>query len=77
MRRKDIEASDARALLDRALRVIAVPDGGVDAQAVLSLALDTGCSAYDWEFVWLTRDLPLPDATVSADVFLGSKDEDR
>ena len=90
VRRKDIEADDARALLDRAVEVITVPDGGVDGQAVLALALESRCSAYDCEFVWLARDLrvPLvtvdrqvlgafPDTAVPADVFLDSKNENR
>lgn len=90
VRRKDIQADDAPVLLDRAVEVITVPEGGVDGQAVLSLALDSGCSAYDCEFVWLARDLrvPLvtadrhvlgafPDTAVPADVFLDCKNEKR
>jgi predicted nucleic acid-binding protein len=68
VRRKDIDADDARALLDRAVEVITVPDGGVDGKAVLSLALDSGCSAYDCEFVWLARDLRLPLVTADRKV---------
>ncbi len=88
VRREDIEAEDAPVLLDRAAEVITVPEGGVDGKAVLSLALDTGCSAYDCEFVWLARALrvPLvtadrqvlgafPDTAVPADVFL--KEQER
>jgi len=86
VRRKDVEADDARVLVDRAAEVITVPEGGVDGQAVFALALDSGCSAYDCEFVWLARNLrvPLvtadrqvldafPDTAVPADVFLDSK----
>lgn len=86
MRRKDIEADAARVLLDRATEVITVPDGGVDGKAVLSLALDSGCSAYACEFVWLARDVrvPLltadrqvlgafPDTAVPADAFLRTR----
>jgi len=88
VRRKDIEADDAPVLLDRAMEVITVPEGGANGRAVLSLALASGCSAYDCEFVWLARDLrvPLvtedrqvleafPDTAVPADVFLDSKNE--
>lgn len=70
--------------------VVTVPDGGVDGRTVLSLALDSGCSAYDCEFVWLARDLrvPLvtadrqvlgtfPDIAVPADVFVGRKSSDK
>jgi predicted nucleic acid-binding protein len=90
VRRKHVEAGDARALLARAVEVITVPDGGVDGPAVFSLALGSGCSAYDCEFVWLACVLrvPLvtadrqvlgafPDTAVTADGFLNVKDQDR
>lgn len=44
VRRKDIEADVARVLLDRAMEVITVPDGGVDGKAVLSLQVK--CAPY-------------------------------
>jgi len=85
VRRRDVEPHDAGVLLDRAVEVITVPEGRVNGQAVLSLALDSGCSAYDCEFVWLARDLrvPLvtadrevlgafPDTAVATDVFLNT-----
>lgn len=63
---------------------------GWDGQAVLSLALESGCSAYDCEFAWLARTLrvPLitadqqvlgafPDTAVPGDVFLASENEER
>lgn len=90
VRRKDIERRHAPTLLDRAAEVITVPDGGVDGKAVLSLALESGCSAYDCEFVWLAQDLRVPlvtadrqvlgafaDTAVPADRFLDSKNEER
>lgn len=90
VRRKDIETDDARVLLDRAAEVVTVPDGAVDGQAVFALALGSGCSAYDCEFVWLARDLrvPLvtadrqvlgafPDSAVPADVFFRSKSDEQ
>lgn len=89
VRRKDIEREDAFTLLQRAGEVVTVPEGGVDGQAVLAMALDSGCSAYDCEFVWLARDLhvPLvtadrqvlgafPETAVPADVFLDGENED-
>jgi predicted nucleic acid-binding protein len=90
VRRKDIDADDAPVLLDRAVEVITVPEGGVDGKAVLSLALGSGCSAYDCEFVWLARDLrvPLltadrqvlgafPETAISGAAFLDRKNEER
>ncbi|MGH8469452.1 MAG: type II toxin-antitoxin system VapC family toxin [Gammaproteobacteria bacterium] len=68
VRRKEIEANDARVLLDRATEVITVPDGGVDGQAILSLALESGCSAYDCEFAWLARALRVPFVTADRQV---------
>jgi len=60
----------------------------VDGQAILSLALESGCSAY--EFAWLARALrvPLvtadrqvlgafPDTAMPGDVFLASENEER
>jgi len=88
VRSKDVETDDARVLLDRATEVITVPDGEVDGQAVLSLALESGCSAYDCEFAWLARALrvrlvtadrqaPSRIPVVPANVFLASENEDR
>ncbi|MGH9338234.1 MAG: hypothetical protein ACRD1R_01255 [Acidobacteriota bacterium] len=37
VRRKNVEADDARVLLDRATEVITVPDGGVDGQRCVCL----------------------------------------
>lgn len=68
VRRKDVEAEDARVLLERAAEVITVPDGGVDGPAIFSLALESGCSAYDCEFVWLARVLRVPLVTADRQV---------
>ncbi|MGH8647445.1 MAG: hypothetical protein ACREX4_24495 [Gammaproteobacteria bacterium] len=52
----------------RATEVITVPDGGVDGQAILSLALESRCSAYDCEFAWLARALRVPLVTADRQV---------
>jgi len=51
-----------------AMEVITVPEGGANGRAVLSLALASGCSAYDCEFVWLARDLRVPLVTADRQV---------
>ena len=44
VRRKDIEADDAPVLLDRAVEVITVPEGGVDGKAVLAWRWTVGAA---------------------------------
>ena len=64
VRRKDIALDDAHFLLHRSIELITVPDKAVDGSSVFSLVMQSGCSAYDCEFVWLARDLGLPLVTV-------------
>ena len=68
VRRSDITLDDAHFLLQRSIELISVPDKAVDGSAVFSLAMQSGCSAYDCEFVWLARDLALPLVTVDKKV---------
>lgn len=68
VRRKDIDRRDADSFLDRAAEVITVPDDGIDSNAVFALALQSGCSAYDCEFVWLARNLRVPLVTADMKV---------
>lgn len=63
VRRQDIQQEDALAMLDQALEVVDVPVDVVDGQGVLRLALESGCSAYDCEFVWLARAINVPLVT--------------
>lgn len=67
-RRGNIGLNDALFLLDRSIGLIAMPDNGVNGGAVFSLAMQSGCSAYDCEFVWLASDLGLPLVTVDKKV---------
>ena len=68
VRRSDIALDDAHFLLRRSIELITVPDKAVDGNAMFSLAMQSGCSAYDCEFVWLARDLGLPLVTVDKKV---------
>ena len=68
VRRGDIALKDAQFLLARSLELVTVPDKDVDGSAVFTIAMESGCSAYDCEFVWLARDLGLPLVTVDKKV---------
>ncbi len=68
VRRKALQERDALAILGQALEVIDVPVESVDAQDVLHLALQSGCSAYDCEFVRLARVLEVPLVTADRQV---------
>jgi predicted nucleic acid-binding protein len=63
VRRDDIARSDADSFLARAQEVITVPEAAIDGPAVFDLAIESGCSAYDCEFVWLARYLRIPLVT--------------
>jgi predicted nucleic acid-binding protein len=86
IRRKAIDAQDAYTLLARSADVVIVPDGAPNPRDVLALALQSGCSAYDCEFVWLARELQVtlvtsdkkviaafPGIAVTPEAFLGTK----
>jgi predicted nucleic acid-binding protein len=68
VRRNDIAREDADSFLARAHEVITVPDEPIDGHAVFALALQSGCSAYDCEFVWLARRLRIPLVTADKKV---------
>jgi len=68
VRREDIGLNDAQFLLARSLDLVTVPDKDIDGSAVFTIAMESGCSAYDCEFVWLARDLGLPLVTVDKKV---------
>lgn len=68
VRRQDITQDDAYFLLNRALELVTIPDRAVDGGAVLELAMHSGCSAYDCEFVWLAKEMDLPLLTVDKKV---------
>ena len=68
VRRNDVARSDADSFLARAHDVIAVPERAIDGPAIFELAIDSGCSAYDCEFVWLARHLRIPLVTADKKV---------
>ncbi len=68
VRRNDVSRSDADSFLARAQDVIAVPETAVDGPAIFNLAIESGCSAYDCEFVWLARHLRIPLVTADKKV---------
>ena len=57
VRRKNIALDDAHFLLHRSIEFVSVPDKAVDGSSLFSLAMQSGYSAYDCEFVWLAGDL--------------------
>lgn len=68
VRRDNIARSDADSFLARAEEVITVPEAAIDEPAVFDLAIESGCSAYDCEFVWLARYLRIPLVTADKKV---------
>lgn len=74
VRRGDINKTDAEFLLARALDLITLPDKAIDGVGVLNLALQSGCSAYDCEFVWIAKSLSLPLLTMDKRVLMAFAD---
>ena len=68
IRRNDVARSDADSFLIRAQGVITVSEAPIDSPAVFDLAIRSGCSAYDCEFVWLSRYLRIPLVTADKKV---------
>ncbi len=60
LRAKTISASQAERLMDRAEQVIAGRVGEPRSARVLELALRSGCSSYDCEYVALAEELGVP-----------------
>ncbi|MHB8421643.1 MAG: type II toxin-antitoxin system VapC family toxin [Leptospirales bacterium] len=42
----------------------------MDGRSILSLAIESGCSAYDAEFVWVARNLNLPLVTADRKILV-------
>ena len=68
VRRNDVARIDAASFLARAHDVIAVHETTLDGPAIFELAIDSGCNAYDCEFVWLARHLRSPLVTANKKV---------
>ncbi len=54
--------------MDRSLRLMSGRERDVSSAHVLRLAAESGCSAYDCEFVALAQDLHVPLVTVDKQV---------
>jgi predicted nucleic acid-binding protein len=75
VRRNDVARSDADSFLARAQDVITVSEAPIDSSAVFDLAMKSGCSAYDCEFVWLARHLRTPLVTADKKVLNAFSDQ--
>lgn len=60
---RQLEVADANEVMELALDVVAGREYEVDSAAVLRLAAESGCTAYDCEFVALALDLEVPLVT--------------
>ncbi len=63
VRRGAIRRPDAVQMLAQGRDAVAIADVPPEDESVLQLALGSGCSAYDCEFVWLARTLGIPLVT--------------
>ena len=63
MRRQGLALEDAQRLAEKAERMLGSAEYKVPASQVLTLAKESGCSAYDCEFVALARHLGAPLVT--------------
>jgi predicted nucleic acid-binding protein len=68
VRARRLTAADAFAVMDRALGRMNRREFKVAPQRALMLAADSGCSAYDCEFVALAQELGVPLVTVDREV---------
>lgn len=68
MREGGMERDHALAFLDRAAAAIGPRERHPSSPRVLDLARESGCSAYDCEFVYLARAMALPLVTSDARV---------
>ncbi|MGA2061814.1 MAG: type II toxin-antitoxin system VapC family toxin [Thermoguttaceae bacterium] len=59
-----VTLSDAQAVMEQALKLMAGHEQDIDSSHVLKLAAESTCSAYDCEFVALAKDFGIPLITV-------------
>ena len=60
MRNKHLDLADATLAMNTAIDLLTGGEYAVDSTLVLELAHETGCSAYDCEYVALARELGVP-----------------
>lgn len=63
LRKGELEVPDAAAIVDQAQELLGQRQYSIDAMSVLELSMNSGCSAYDCEFVALARKLSIPLVT--------------
>ncbi|HSK17622.1 MAG TPA: type II toxin-antitoxin system VapC family toxin [Longimicrobiales bacterium] len=68
VRAGQLDAADAIASMNRAERLLIGSSHGVDSAHVLELAMSSGCSAYDCEYVSLARTLDVPLLTSDSEI---------
>lgn len=68
VRRRALDLTDAHDIMREAERVVTAREYTVASDRVLQLAAESGCSAYDCEFVALALDLNVPLVTADRQV---------
>ena len=68
LRQKIIRLRDALFIIEKAEKLLAGNEYNISSESVLKLALDSGCSAYDCEFVSLAQVLEVPLVTADAKI---------
>ncbi|HEX2251696.1 MAG TPA: type II toxin-antitoxin system VapC family toxin [Thermoanaerobaculia bacterium] len=74
VRRGGLGLADARRIAEEAEGLMAGGEYHADSGTVLALAADSGCSAYDCEFVAVARSLGAPLVTVDRQVLVAFPD---
>jgi len=68
LRRRILTIEAALGTMERAERAMQGRERDVQSAPVLRLAADSGCTAYDCEYIWLAQDLGLPLLTADEEL---------
>ncbi|MGA2797617.1 MAG: type II toxin-antitoxin system VapC family toxin [Thermoguttaceae bacterium] len=68
IRKRFLTLEAAKRLMEKALNLMTGPEHDEDSSHILQLAAESTCTAYDCEFVALSRDLGVPLVTVDKKV---------